>query len=235
MVKQRASGAAAGLAATPGDPPPRQFPNAPHRAGWLSAGSFVAAAAVMGAVSDRPPGIDRGWERLVVRRRSPGLDHAASFLNQAGRGVGRAATLAAIGMILARRRRPGCLAAFALTEAATPAAVNVIKLVIRRRRPAGAAVRARGSAFPSGHVAYAAATTASVVLVCDQMRPVERRVAWLGCVLATAAMGWSRTYLRLHWATDALAGGLVGYGTALASFEYVAKTHGVAIVTAARP
>ena len=58
---------------------------------------------------------------MVASRRTARLDAAALAFNHAGRGVGRAAILGAVGVELARRRRWVDLAGFALAEAGTAA------------------------------------------------------------------------------------------------------------------
>jgi undecaprenyl-diphosphatase len=145
------------------------------------------------------------------------LHHLSLVLNYLGRGLGRALSLAAIGLALAITRRWLALLAFAATESLTPLATNLIKLTVDRPRPPNAMLHAAGTSYPSGHAAYAGATAVAIVLLFTA--PGPRRVIWWSlAALSTAAMAWSRTYLQLHWLTDALAGALLGVGITMLSF-----------------
>jgi membrane-associated phospholipid phosphatase len=199
----------------------RLFPNAPRHAFWLSSAMVTAVAALVAELPDHPLGVDRTWARLVGVQPTPGKERTALAFNEAGRGVVRGATLGAVGLTLARSRGRGPLAAFALAEALAPASVNAAKLVVRRRRPAGSTVDAFGTSFPSGHAAYAAATTVALVMAGGELDPAHRRLAWAAALAATAGMAWSRTYLRMHWLSDVTAGALLGAGVSLWAFEAV--------------
>ena len=161
--------------------------------------------------------LDGRWSDVVHGTDSDTLDRAALAFDRSGRGIVRAATLAAIGGQLARRRRWRGLRAFAVSEAVTPLAVNAIKLVVSRERPARARVDPFGTSFPSGHAAYAGATAVAVVLlVADGDAPS----AWLWTTAATGAAGmvWSRTHLQAHWLSDVVAGAALGAGVSLVAF-----------------
>ena len=169
----------------------------------------------------RPSAIDRRWSELVTRRRTSRLDATALAFNDTGRGLGRAAILGAVGLELARRRRWADLAGFALAEAGTPVGVNLVKLLVNRRRPREADISTFGTSFPSGHTAFAAATGVALVLLCDE--PGMRRVAWATAPVGTLGMAWSRTYLQLHWLTDVAAGGVLVTGVTLVAFDRVRR------------
>ena len=107
-----------------------------------------------------------------------------------------------------------------VAEAMTPVAANVIKLLVDRPRPPGSMVEPHGSSFPSGHAAYASATAIAVVLLFT--RAGRRRPLWFGAAaVVSAAMAWSRTYLQVHWLSDAVTGGLLGLAVVLLSFGNV--------------
>ena len=129
---------------------------------------------------------------------------------------------AAVALALARRRRWCGLLAFAAAEAATPLGVNAVKLVVNRERPAGARVDPFGTSFPSGHAAYAGATTVALVLLASERRPPALRM-WVAAAAGAAGMAWSRTYLQAHWLTDVTAGALLGSGVSLATFVLVER------------
>ena len=125
-----------------------------------------------------------------------------------------------IGLALLIARRRPALVAFALAEALTPLASNTIKTLVDRPRPPGALIDAHGSSFPSGHAAYAGATAIAVVLLFTRLG--ARRPLWfVAAGVVIAGMAWSRTYLQVHWLSDATAGALLGVAVALLSFGCV--------------
>ena len=163
---------------------------------------------------DGPLGIDERWSELMHDAETSLLTHVALVFNAVGHGILRALTIGAVGLVLVIARRRAALLAFILVEALTPLLVNVIKLAVGRERPPGALIEAHGSSFPSGHAAYAGATTVMLVLLFTTPgRP--RRAWWIAAAALTAGMAWSRTYLEVHWLSDALAGATLGIGVAL--------------------
>jgi undecaprenyl-diphosphatase len=90
------------------------------------------------------------------------------------------------------------------------AVVNLgIKSLFRRKRPAWEIERPlhlrrpRTSSFPSGH-ATSAFTAAGLLSEQDRLKPVYYLVA--------IVVAWSRVYVRIHHASDVVAGILVGIG-----------------------
>ncbi len=161
--------------------------------------------------------IDRRWGELMQDIETPFLTHVALVFNALGHGVWRALTLAGIGLALLLARRWAALAAFSLAEALTPLLVNLIKAAVSRERPPEQMLEPHGTSFPSGHAAYAGATAVALALLFS--RPGRGRRLWLAVAAAAiAAMTWSRTYLQVHWLSDALAGAALGVAIALLSF-----------------
>ena len=194
-----------------------EFLARPGRAvGW---GAALLALVLLGAllIPAGPLTIDSRWAELMQDLQTTFLTHVALVFNALGHGVWRALTLAGIGLALLLARRWAALAAFAAAEALTPLSSNLIKLAVGRERPPGHVLEAHGTSFPSGHAAYAGATSVALVLLFS--RPARRRRFWLAVAAATiAAMAWSRTYLQVHWLSDALAGATLGVAVALLSF-----------------
>jgi undecaprenyl-diphosphatase len=90
------------------------------------------------------------------------------------------------------------------------ALVNLgIKSLFRRKRPAWELERPlhlrkpRTSSFPSGH-ATSAFTAAALLSDRDRLKPVYYTIAVL--------VAWSRVYVRIHHASDVVAGIIVGIG-----------------------
>jgi undecaprenyl-diphosphatase len=163
-----------------------------------------------------PLAIDRRWSEWMGDSSSAALHHLALVFNYLGRGLGRALTLIVIGLVLLWTRRWRALLAFAAAEALTPLLGNLFKHLVGRPRPPDAMLHANGSSFPSGHAAYAGATTVALVLLFSA--PGRRLLWWLLAALVTAGMVWSRTYLQVHWLSDAVCGALLGVGITFACF-----------------
>jgi membrane-associated phospholipid phosphatase len=169
---------------------------------------------------DGPLGIDERWSELMRDAETSLLTHVALVFNAVGHGILRALTTAGVGLVLLIRHRRSALLAFVIAEALTPLLVNVIKLLVGRERPPGAMIEAHGSSYPSGHAAYAGAT--ALILVLLFTKPGRHRPAWWAvAALTTAGMAWSRTYLQVHWLSDAAAGATLGVGVALLSLAVV--------------
>ncbi len=197
-----------------------EFLTHPRRAVGL--GSVLLALVMLGAllVPAGPLALDSRWSELMHDIETPFLTHLALIFNALGRGVWRALTLAAIGLVLLVARRWAALIAFALVEALAPLLGNVIKALVERPRPPGQMLEAHGSSFPSGHAVYASATAIALVLLFS--KPTRQRPLWFAVAAAViAGMAWSRTYLQVHWLSDALAGVTLGLAVALLSFGIV--------------
>ena len=182
---------------------------------------FVLVALLVPA---QPLALEQRWADWMREIQSPALERVALVLNYLGRGLGRALTLAAIGLALIVARRWWALLAFAATESLTPLASSVVKALVDRPRPPGGLVHPSGASFPSGHAAYAGATAVALVLLFTLAGRARRRW-WALAVLGIAAMAWSRTYLQVHWLLDVLAGAILGAGIALLVFAGLQLLH----------
>jgi undecaprenyl-diphosphatase len=188
-----------------------------ERALWLGVAllAFVAVAAVL--VPAGPLSIDSSWSEVMHDIASPALKQLALLFNWLGRGIGRAVSIAAVGIVLLIARRWLALAAFVLVESVTPLLSSLLKALVDRPRPPGALIHPSGSSFPSGHAAYAGAMCVALVVLFTS--PGPRRVLWWSlAALGVGLMAWSRTYLQVHWLSDVVAGSLLGVGVALVVF-----------------
>jgi membrane-associated phospholipid phosphatase len=163
-----------------------------------------------------------GAETIVIAgdTRPTGLDtrvlEAAEDLNGGG-GVAIAKLVTALGtlpvtaiaalvtaVLLVRAGRGADAAMLAASVMAIYIAVHVTKAATGRPRPPDPVVHASLSAFPSGHAAYSTIYVAVALLA-------RKGAAVTAAAIALAlAIGASRVYLRVHWATDVLAGWALG-------------------------
>ena len=100
--------------------------------------------------------------------------------------------------------------------ASTQLLVEFTKAVTKRHRPDGALV-VGGSmesthAFPSGHVAFAAAAGAALTIALSRGRPESQGTGFLLTALLTVWVALSRIYLGRHWLTDTIGSVLLAAG-----------------------
>jgi undecaprenyl-diphosphatase len=119
------------------------------------------------------------------------------------------------GFLLGERRRVEA-AYLAAATILTQAAVQTIKQIVERTRPADEIVNAGGFGYPSGHAAMAIVYLVIGVLFARSARSNGARIAWLvGGIVAAVAIGLARVYLRVHYFTDVVG----GWATGLAVFS----------------
>jgi membrane-associated phospholipid phosphatase len=91
-------------------------------------------------------------------------------------------------------------------------AVHDLKGIVDRPRPAGGAVDAQGSSFPSGHAAYATLYSWIAITVALRLRRGKARASAIvaaGLTL-TALVGLTRVYLGAHYLSDVSGGWALG-------------------------
>jgi undecaprenyl-diphosphatase len=117
-------------------------------------------------------------------------------------------------LLLAWRRHWLRLTAFALAVLTSEVLIGTVKAAVDRPRPPGSLIATSGAAFPSGHAIASAVTAVGLVLVL--VPPGPGRWRWeVRAVAFAAVMALSRVYLRAHWLSDTVAGGLLGAALAL--------------------
>jgi undecaprenyl-diphosphatase len=207
----------------PGLPDRERFFARPGPAVGVGA-ALVAVVAIMAVfVPAEPLAIDRRWAEAMQDIQTPLLHDLARVFDFLGRGLGVVLSVVAVGVVLFLGRRWSALFAFAIVEALAPLSSSLLKAATRRARPPDGIVHPHGTSFPSGHTTYAAATSVALVLLFSAPGP-RRRWWWALAGLGVVGMGWSRTYLQVHWLSDVVAGALLGIGIALLVFGATQRT-----------
>lgn len=171
-------------------------------------GSFVFFGYVLALdpISELTPG-DRRAANWSADLRAGWLDDLAKIVTHLGALPVAGGALLLTSLVLIWRRQ--VLEAIALLGglALTYAGVHVAKAALDRPRPLDPLVDAAGSAYPSGHAAYAVCWVAIAVALRHAFPGVRTRagVLLLGVAIALAA-GLTRIYLHVHWFSD-VAGG----------------------------
>lgn len=108
------------------------------------------------------------------------------------------------------------LAALVLAAPLLTIAGHLLKIIIRRPRPAISEVidirePTTGFSFPSGHSLQAAIIGVVAIILVQQLFTGKfRRFLQLGAVWLTATVGWERVFDGVHWPTDVVGGFLLG-------------------------
>jgi undecaprenyl-diphosphatase len=120
---------------------------------------------------------------------------------------------ASVIFLLVRRRR-GDAALVAVVAAGAGLLVRFGKATVGRERPPAEfrLVTELNESFPSGHALASAAILGVVLIVfLPSVKSAGARIAICVCVaLFVAAIGLSRLYLGVHWATDVIGGWVTG-------------------------
>ena len=180
---------------------------------------------------------DDGIRSLMLAHQSPGLFRFFTWVTNAG-STAPILTLTALGSLWMWRRKGRHAAAGAIASPVLAVALfNVIKLTYGRVRPAGALhFGLRSYAFPSGHATVSMAAAATVAYVLWSERVLSGKYAAGIATLVPLLIGFSRTYLDVHWATDVLGGWCVGLfvaGLAGMAYERLRRDPAVAVVEGA--
>jgi undecaprenyl-diphosphatase len=161
-----------------------------------------------------PTSFDSHVTRWFLDRRSDALTTVMKALTWFGSSA-VIVPLAAIVVALLLVKHAWYLAAFLTLGVAGASLLSVLaKHIIDRDRPPEV-IRLQhttSSSFPSGHATQAAATDlalAFVVLAVSRSSKVHI-IGWIAAGVIVGAVGVSRIYLGVHWATDVIGGWLLG-------------------------
>ena len=184
---------------------------------WLVASAAIAFAglAVM-AIAAEPALLrfDQAVQAFILENRTVALNQAMIWLTFLGtRWVIGLATLVLVAWSLITNRHRVLVAVIVAAVLLNPVFEIAFKELVGRVRPAVAQLLpGNGPSFPSGHVLAAVGFYGLLPLVTWEMtREAWVRVASVvGSLAVIATVTVSRPYLDVHWATDAIAGVLLG-------------------------
>lgn len=186
---------------------------------------LAAGALLVGLDRASPPflqPIDEAWRRVVLgwpawtRRLGDGFEAVGTGVLMVPVRIGVAAWLGV-------RRRRWDLAAWLLGWALADVATAILKPGLGRERPTPIDPANPFTSFPSAHAKSAAQIAVGLVLVGTDPR-VRGRAWWALAIAWIAAMALSRTVVDHHFASDVVAGSLLGAGAALLAAAVVQLT-----------
>ena len=179
----------------------------------------VLAAVILGLADGATEGnglasVDRPLWQWMIDHRTPGLSSTATAITEIGGTVSMTIVATAVVLVLLIDHRRGDAALVAVVSAGAGVLVTVGKATVGRERPPleYRLVTETNESFPSGH-ALASAAILGVVLVVllPSITSTAARVAVVTAVgVFVLAVGLSRVYLGVHWATDVLGGWVTG-------------------------
>ncbi len=159
-----------------------------------------------------PTPLDRELLDLGDDMRSSVLVDTAKLVSDLGAFPTSVAVLAVTAVLLAVRRRPAELIVLVAGFTLIYVAVHLAKAGLDRPRPADPLVGTHGSAYPSGHAAYATAWLAAAVVFTRRLRLASHAALMTGAVALVTVVGLTRIYLRAHYWSDVAGGWGVGVG-----------------------
>ncbi|MGW1893434.1 phosphatase PAP2 family protein [Streptomyces sp. NPDC002004] len=185
-------------------------------AGLAAAAVFGLLAVVIASGGGAPAGLDQGVLAWSVGHRPGAAVALTRALTATGTGVVPYALVASAGIVAGRSARQRLTAAvLAVVCLAVGQALRqgVMELVARHRPPpADWQTHASGWAFPSGHTTTAAVTAGLLITAICLRAPRARGVLCVAVGCWAAAVGLTRAYLGVHWATDVIGGWLFALG-----------------------
>ena len=149
---------------------------------------------------------------IVANIQAPWLTDLAKVITALGTGWVTTGVALVAGAMLAVRRRFAEMGVLIAAVVICHIAVPAIKEAVDRPRPVGGLVDAGGSAYPSGHAAYAVIYTWLALTITVRVRPgltYASALMAIGIAL-TVVVGLSRVYLDVHYFSDVAGGWALG-------------------------
>jgi membrane-associated phospholipid phosphatase len=99
-----------------------------------------------------------------------------------------------------------------------------LKKLFRRKRPGSPLLKpVRGLSFPSGHAIFAVTFFGLIIHIIRVVRPFGENIWIILLVILIIAIGFSRIYLRVHYASDVLSGFVIGIAWLMISLAVLEK------------
>ncbi len=178
---------------------------------------LLAMFAVLGLVAHHArsgTALDHTVLDAMIAHRSPALTRWAlagtTLFSPAGTGV-LAVVAAAVLWWRLGSPRPAMLVLAALAGAGAASTLTKIVVGAHRPPPAVQLIAETDGSFPSGHVTGTVALLGALAVVAGRYCRRSVRVAsWIVTASAAVAVGFTRLYLGVHWASDVVGGLLLG-------------------------
>ena len=179
---------------------------------WFGTASLLMACFV--AFTNQPVSFDLFVLHYAASIRSPVLTNIFVSLTALGSWTLIALhTAIAFALLASTGDRAGAFQ-LAVASAGSITLIELAKGLIERARPTAvpALVEAYGSSYPSGHALAAAAMYVTIAILAFRHLPLfrQRVLLTIVTVIIVLAVGLSRVYLGVHYASDALSGILLG-------------------------
>ena len=179
-----------------------------------AADAFVDLAAALKEGSPAVRRIDAGFQEWFYARRTPAAGALFTALTVAGGAAGMGGLVVVVSAALAARGRFRWAAYLVVTSAGGALLNQLLKVHYVRPRPElnAAVFEATGYSFPSGHAMSAAIVFGALgYLAARSARSWAAKSAAFSALATLAlAIGVSRLYLGVHWASDVAAGFAAG-------------------------
>jgi undecaprenyl-diphosphatase len=181
---------------------------------FWTADAFVDIAAALKAENPTVRSVDAGVHEWFGSRRTPVATAVFTAVTTAGGAVAMGGLVVAVLAVLVARRRFRWAAYLAITSAGGVLLNQLLKVHFVRPRPDldAAVLGAKGYSFPSGHAMGATIVLGALgYLAARSLREWRSKAAAFSALATLAlAIGVSRLYLGVHWASDVGAGFAAG-------------------------
>jgi undecaprenyl-diphosphatase len=155
--------------------------------------------------------MDRDIVDSVATWRSPGLTNLmkkATFFGSTAWLIGSLAAVVIVTLVSIRSPRWAAFAAGCMIGGYIS---TIVKALVERPRPdLDPLLYLENAAFPSGHALISALAFGAIGLFFVRVTRLPRVAVWVGTALCAGIVGFTRTYLGVHWPTDVIGGWLLG-------------------------
>jgi membrane-associated phospholipid phosphatase len=131
------------------------------------------------------------------------------------------ANLSLIGYFLFVRRKSWFSIRVASIGLSSLGLMFLFKWIFHRKRPVEGLITAKGLSFPSGHALMSTTFYGLLIYIVTQTvnNKTERIILVTLLLICIQTIGFSRIYLRVHYASDVLVGSITGAGWLLVSLK----------------